>query len=640
MQALDNLKIGTKLIAGFTLVALFSALMAFIGIRNIRTIDEADTKLYQMMTVPLTHLSDLRQATQRIRVNAREVVLAERAEDQKRYADLILELRDQIDASAKAFKDRILSKEMGELFETYLEKRKAFRKETDESVALALAGKRAEALVNLRGEGLRANQELQAAIEKLQKAKIDDAKETADRNTGVANAAVLTRPGLGVLGFLAAIGLGAILTRSITGPMARGVAMMNEMAQGTLSTRLRMHRRDEIGILARAMDGFAEGLTTTLADIGKSSNMLASSSEELTSTANTMTSSSEGMALQANSAAAATEQATVNVKTVAASVEEISANTNGVASASEQITANLGTVGAAVEQMSSNLKTIAGSSDRMSGSVNSVATAIEEMSASLNEVSRNSGKAAQVAGKAAQNASTTATVVNNLGKSAQEIGKVVDMINGIAAQTNLLALNATIEAARAGDAGKGFAVVANEVKELAKQTAAATEDIRVQVEGMQSNTQEAVKAIEGIVQIINEINSISGTIAAAVEEQTSTTNEIAKSVGEAARGAGDVSRNVQQVSLGANEVSRNVQEAIKGVGVITRSINQLALGANDAARNAAEAAKGMGDVSRNVAHVSTAAKDTTRGATDTHGAAKELARLAERLQTAVSRFKV
>ena len=205
-----------------------------------------------------------------------------------------------------------------------------------------------------------------------------------------------------------------------------------------------------------------------------------------------------------------------------------------------------------------------------------------------------------MASKAAQSANNTAVIVDKLGESAQEIGKVVDMIKGIAAQTNLLALNATIEAASAGEAGKGFAVVANEVKELAKQTASATEDIRAQVAGMQGNTQQAVKAIDEIVQIINEINSISGNIAAAVEEQTATTNEISKNVGDAARGANEVSRNVQQAALGANEVSKNVQEAVKGVNDIAKNINQLAGGANDVARNAGEAAKGMNDVARNV----------------------------------------
>jgi len=426
----------------------------------------------------------------------------------------------------------------------------------------------------------------------------------------------------------------------VIGPINEVIRVMAAMEKGDLTATISQDYHGDLQKLRNAVNNSAQRLSETLTEIYRSSNTLASSADELTATSQVMTGNAETMTNQANTAAAATEQASANVKNMAAGVEEISANANTVASASEQISANLHTVGAAVEQMSSNMKTIATTSDRMTSAVNTVATAIEEMSVSLNEVSKNSGQAATVASKAASSANNTAVIVDKLGKSAQEIGKVVDMIKGIAAQTNLLALNATIEAASAGEAGKGFAVVANEVKELAKQTAAATEDIRAQVEGMQDNTQHAVKAIDEIVHIINEINAISGTIAAAVEEQTATTNEISRSVGDAARGANDVTRNVNQAAAGANEISRNVQEAVKGVTDIARNVNQLAGGVTDVARNAAEAAKGMNDVAHNVASVSGAARDTTKGATGTNVASKELARLAEQLQTAVGKFKL
>ncbi|MDR3671042.1 MAG: methyl-accepting chemotaxis protein [Holophaga sp.] len=427
---------------------------------------------------------------------------------------------------------------------------------------------------------------------------------------------------------------------AVIAPINEVQRVMGAMEKGDLTVHIANDYRGDLQKLVNAVNNTASTLAQTVADIGNNANTLASSSEELTSVSTSMANGAEQMTQQSNTAAAATEQASANVKNMAAGVEEISANATTVASASEEVSVNLSTVGAAVEQMSSNMKVVASTSEKMTAAVNSVATAIEEMSVSLNEVSKSSGQAASVASKAAQSAGNTAAIVDKLGASAQEIGKVVDMIKGIAAQTNLLALNATIEAASAGEAGKGFAVVANEVKELAKQTASATEDIRAQVAGMQGNTQQAVKAIDEIVHIINEINSISGNIAAAVEEQTATTNEISKNVGDAARGANEVSRNVQQAALGANEVSKNVQEAVKGVNDIAKNINQLAGGANDVARNAGEAAKGMNDVAKNVQSVSGQAKDTTRGAGDTNASAKELARLAEKLQGDVRKFKI
>jgi methyl-accepting chemotaxis protein len=639
MSFLDNLKIAPKLLASFLLVAMIAVLIGVFGYSRIHFIDDRDTMLYENMTVPLNQLSDISVATQRIRVNVRDMVFSEKAEEAKKYGDRIIELRGQVDKLAKEFEAKILSKEMRDLWADQLAKRATFRDVNGRMIALAKAGRRADAIELMRGEGFEAANAYMEALDKCSEKKVADAKGMSDENTVLAATAGRLMLGLAALAFLLSMALGYVIARSIAQPMQLGVGMMEEMARGVLTRRLRMERKDEIGTLARAMDQFAEELTGTVKDIAHSSNTLASSSEELSATAGTMLSSAEQMTGQANTAAAGTEQASANVKTMAAGIEEISANSNIVATAGEQVSANLRTVGAAVEQLSANMGTISASSERMTGGVNTVAAAIEEMSASLNEVARNSGQAAAVTGKAAQSANSTAETVNQLGSSAKEIGKVVDMIKGIAAQTNLLALNATIEAARAGEAGRGFAVVANEVKELAKQTASATEDIRGQVEGMQNNTRAAVDAIQEIVTIINEINSISGTIAAAVEEQTATTNEISKNIGNVARGAGDVSRNVQEAAQGTVEVSKNVQQAVAGVGDIARNINQLAMGANDVARNAAEAAKGMNDVAKSVTSVNGSARDTARGASDTTGAAKELSRMAETLKAMVARFQ-
>lgn len=432
------------------------------------------------------------------------------------------------------------------------------------------------------------------------------------------------------------------VARAISKPLIVAADMLQDIAQGEgdLTRRLTVTSKDEVGALSQWFNVFVEKLQKMIADMAVNARTLAASSEELTVTATTMSAAAEEMTNQSNTAAAATEEASSNVKTIAAGLEEVSANTNTVASASEQVSANLNTVSSAVEEISSSLNTISAAMEEMTASVTSVATAIEETSASVGEVSKNSAQAARVSHTAVETAHKTAESVNRLGRSAQEVGKVVDLIKGIAGQTNLLALNATIEAASAGEAGRGFAVVANEVKELAKQTAAATEEIRSQIEGMQTNTQEAVQAIDQIVQVITEMNNTFGTIAAAVEEQTATTNEISRNVGGAAQAANDVSRNVQEAASSVNHVSRNVQEAAKGVNDVARNISELATGANAIARNAGEAAQGVNEVARNVTAVNSASQETARGAMDTNKAAQDLAELAARLQGVVSQFKV
>jgi methyl-accepting chemotaxis protein len=334
--------------------------------------------------------------------------------------------------------------------------------------------------------------------------------------------------------FLAALAALAV-SHLVTRPIAQVVSRLRDIAEGEgdLTKRIAMNRNDEIGQLGHWFDTFLGKLQGIIRQVSDSTDELSRSSAVLASTSDGMSSGAVRLSGQSQSAASISEQTASRIQHVAASTEEVSSNSAVVASAAEEVSSNLTTVSAAVEQVSASMETIAGSMSDMSNSVGSVAAAVEEMSSSLAEVSHSTSAAAKTAGEATEQANAAAQTVHRLGEAANQIDKVVDLIKGIAAQTNLLALNATIEAASAGEAGKGFAVVANEVKELAKQTASATEEIRAQIEDMQSNTGQAVTAINGIVTTITDLNQAFGTTARMVEEQNSTINEIARNIGRA-----------------------------------------------------------------------------------------------------------
>jgi methyl-accepting chemotaxis protein len=244
-----------------------------------------------------------------------------------------------------------------------------------------------------------------------------------------------------------------------------------------------------------------------------------------------------------------------------AKVTHIAQAAEAVGQASETLSAVSTQMGANAEETSAQANVVSAAAEEVSASVGTVATGAEEMSASIKEIAANAANAATVASEAVGVAARTNDTVSKLGDSSAEIGQIIKVITSIAQQTNLLALNATIEAARAGEAGKGFAVVANEVKELAKETARATEDISQKIEAIQSDTGDAVVAIGSIGEIIEQISGIQNTIASAVEEQAATTAEIGRNVTEAARGSNEIAQNISTVAEAAGSTSSGVSEA-------------------------------------------------------------------------------
>lgn len=324
-------------------------------------------------------------------------------------------------------------------------------------------------------------------------------------------------------------------------PIKRIIDRIRDVAEGEgdLTSRLIARSRDEMSELARWFNTFMDKLQAMIKNIAGNADILNRSSSDLSALSGQM----------------------------ADSASQMSTKVSIVASSGEEMSSNMESVAATMEQTSTNTSTVASS--------------VDQMTDTINEIAQNSEKARTITGEAVSRTEDASVKLDQLGKAAQEIGKVTEAITEISEQTNLLALNATIEAARAGEAGKGFAVVANEIKDLARQTAEATQEIKGQIKSIQDSTSGTITEIGEILNVINDVNEIVSAIATSVEEQSVTTKEIAGNIAQASEGIQEVNTNVAQSSSVSKDIAAEIMAVSQAVSEITNNSSQVNLNSKE-----------------------------------------------------------
>jgi len=543
---LKNLKIGVRLSLGFGIILV---LMLIVGGYAINAIKGLHGEIVLLVEDRMVKVEQANQIIDNVNVIARALrnIIIDDSKD--RQADELRRIAEARKLAGELFEilsKTIKSEKGAAVVKKGVEARSVYVRHTEAYMELIKTAQVEPAKKMLLTEVRESQRNYLNALEEIIEFQGAIAKEAGKQAASSAGTATTLIYILLAIALALSVVFALLIIRSITGPVGKAAALAETMAKGDFTAKLDIQQTDEVGHMATSLNSMIDQLGSMIRDIVSGANRLTSSSNDLAAVSKQLSSAARDTADKSSAVAAATEEMSVNIQSVSAAMEQSSSN------------------------------------------VNMVASSTEEMTATVTEIAQSAEKARAITEGAVKQSRLTSEKMVVLGESARKIGRVTETITEISEQTNLLALNATIEAARAGEAGKGFAVVANEIKELARQTAAATVDIKNQISEMQTTTTTTVEDIEKISAVIVEINNVINGIATAVEEQSAASNEIADNISQASQGIAEVNENVAQSTVVIADITREIAGINQQSNQVGDGSGQVQLSAQGLAELAAQ----------------------------------------------------
>ena len=543
MKWLDDMKVGRRLMVAFGGVGLLMVTLGIGALWSQQVMSGmANQALLELNQSTLS--AEFSSQVSASRMLLPTIIMSKDSENKAEQLAQLKAARESYQATLKKLRASVRQPEGLSLVDKVVEQSSDLRDLNDQVLKLSQNGKNDEAISTFMRESLPRMEKRRLTLVQLQEwrnKRAADIQALAQTASSVGQTIVVSF----VLGglFLSVL-FGITITRGIRRPLTEVSRLLGDVAQGNLTVQIEAsltERRDETGDLARASERLCKNLREMIASVSDGVQTIVSASEAMT---------------------------TVSL---------------GIAAGAKEVTDKASMVAAAAEESSATVHSMVESFGMTSEKLTSVAGATEEMSSTVGEIAANTEKARDVSRDATQQAFAISAVMKELGHAAQDIGKVTEAITGISAQTNLLALNATIEAARAGSAGKGFAVVANEIKELAQQTATATEDIKSKIASVQSSTGAAIGDIEQIASVIKEVGDIVSNITAAIDQQSTATKDVAANIANASQGVSEANERVGQTA----DVTAAIARYIAGVNAVAAQSQRDSARVEESARDLA-----------------------------------------------------